>query len=125
MTVVFLLVPETLNRLLHLLAQGQRMGLPPGMIQLIEQAECFPPLLPLHLLLQAFVVDAIAVPGFAQAVAELAAGSLTFEFERLERGQRCVEIAGSKLFQGTILQLFAPLAEALTILLALCCRANL
>ena len=98
MAVVFLLVSEILNRLFHLLTQGQRMGLPPGMIKPIEHAKRFPPLLPINLAFQTLVVDAIAVPGFAQDVAELVPRALAFEFERLERGQRCVKIAGAELF---------------------------
>ena len=73
------------------------MGLPPWVVQLIENAQCFPPLLSMHFVFQSFVIDLVSVPGLAQAVAELCSWSLAFLFKWPEGGERLFEISCSEL----------------------------
>ena len=125
MTVVLLPITQILNGFLHLSAQRQGMGLPPGVVQLIENAQCFPPLLSLHFVLQPFVIDLVSVPGLAQAVAELCSRPLALLFKGPECGEGLVEISRSELIQCPLAQGLTPLEQSGSISLSLLFTAHI
>lgn len=84
------------------------MVLPPGVVQLIQHAQCFPPLLSLHFVPQPLVIDFVAVPGLAQAVAQLCSRPLALLFQRLEGDEGQFEISRSELIQCPLTQGLAP-----------------
>ena len=61
------------------------------------------------------MIDAIAVPGFFQAVAELAPSALSPGLKRGERGQCCVEVSGPEQGQSLFTHRSAPFLESLAI----------
>ena len=125
MTVVLLPITQILNGFLYLSAQRQGMGLPPGVVQLIENAQCFPPLLLLHFVFQPIVIDLVSVPGLAQAVAELCSQSLALLFKGLEGGEGLVEISRSELIQCSFAQCLAPLEQSGAVIAFLLCTAHI
>ena len=88
------------------------MVLPPGVVQLIQHAQCFPPLLSLHFVLQSLVIDFVAVPGLAQTVAQLCSRPLALLFQRPESDERLFEISRSELIQCPLAQGLAPLEQS-------------
>ena len=112
MAVMFLTIAQILDGFLNLSAERQGMSLPPGVVQLIENAQCFPPLLSLHFVLQSLVINLVAVPGFAQAVAELCTGSLAFLFQWTEGDEGLFEISRPELIQCPLAQDLAPLEQS-------------
>ena len=111
MAVMLLLVPQILDGLFNLAAQRQGVVLPPGVIELIEQAERLPPLLSFHPVLQPFMINFVAVPGLAETVAELRSRSLSLLFQWLESDEGFVEIARTELFQCSLAKCVAPLTQ--------------
>ena len=105
-------ITQILNGFLNLPAQRQGMGLPPGVVQLIEHAQCFPPLLSLHVVLQPFVIDLVAVPGLAKTVAELGPRSLSLLFQGSEGDEGLFEISRSELLHCPLAQCLAPLEQS-------------
>ena len=57
------------------------------MIELVEGAECFPPLILVHMLSKLFKLKAIAIPAFLEAVTQAASGSPIVLLKRTKHGQ--------------------------------------
>ena len=122
---VLLPVTQILNGFLHLPAERQGMGLPPGVVQLIEHTQGFPPLLSLNFVLEPFVVDLVAVPGLSQAVAELCSRPLSLLFQGAESDEGLFEITRSELIKCPLAQCLAPLEQSGTITSSLLFTANI
>ena len=100
------------------------MLLPPGVVQLIQHAQCFPPLLSLHFVPQPLVIDFVAVPGLAQAVAQLCSRPLPLVFQRPESYEGLFEISRSELIQCLLAQGLTPLEQSGSICLSLLFTAH-
>ena len=111
-------VPELATYFPELAAQEQEYQ------RLIEQREGFPPFLVLHHLQQPLVVEAVAVPGFPQAVAEARAGTTIPLLDRLEQGDGGIEIAFPEAKKCLIAELIAPTHQTLAILLLIAATAD-
>ena len=101
------------------------MVLPPGVVQLIQHAQCFPPLLSLHFVLQPLVIDFVAIPGLAQAVAQLCSRPLTLLFQRPESDEGLFEISRSELIQCSLAKGLAPLEQSGSIFASLLFTAHI
>ena len=124
MAVVLLTVAQTLDGFLHLPSQRQGMGLPPGMVQLIEHAQRLPPLLSLNFVLQSFVIDLVAVPGFSKTVAQFCARPLALLLKRSEGDESPLQISCTELFERALAKRFTPLTQPGTITASLLCVTN-
>jgi len=101
------------------------MVLPPGVVQLIQHAQCFPPLLSLHFVPQPLVIDFVAVPGLAQAVAQLCSRPLALTFQWPESDEGLFEISRSELIQCPLAQGLSPLEQSGPISASLLFTANI
>ena len=86
------------------------------MVEAVVAVEGFPPAFLLDQLIQPLGLEAVAVPGFPEAVTEAVAAGAGCAVQRLQQRDGCLEFTGSKALHRQLPQLPSPNLQLLQIL---------
>ena len=113
MLLVFLGSVEGLNRILDLLSGGTGLLLPPGMVELVEAVQRFPPAFLLDQLDQPALFQLIAVPDLHQRCTELAHRTACVAFQGFQQVECFLKFTFTKQCDSLILEGLLPAIEGL------------